>query len=84
MNDKIVLGLILLIATIFIGWLGGAICILAGLILGIVLIAIGATESSKTQPSIIEKKQEDRRCPNCGRVIPLDARICPYCTKKFW
>ena len=25
----------------------------------------------------------DRRCPNCGRVIPMDARVCPYCSKKF-
>ena len=25
----------------------------------------------------------DRRCPNCGRVIPIDARTCPYCSKKF-
>jgi uncharacterized membrane protein len=24
-----------------------------------------------------------RRCPNCGRIIPEDARICPYCSKKF-
>jgi hypothetical protein len=24
-----------------------------------------------------------RRCPNCGRPIPMDALICPYCTKKF-
>ena len=25
----------------------------------------------------------DRRCPNCGRPIPMDARACPYCAKKF-
>ena len=25
----------------------------------------------------------DRRCPNCGRNIPMDARACPYCAKKF-
>lgn len=25
----------------------------------------------------------DRRCPNCGRTIPMDARACPYCAKKF-
>ena len=25
----------------------------------------------------------DRRCPNCGRIIPFDSRICPYCGKKF-
>ena len=32
-----------------------------------------------------EKKaaSSERRCPNCGRVIPDDARACPYCAKKF-
>jgi membrane protease YdiL (CAAX protease family) len=32
-----------------------------------------------------EKKVEDdrRRCPNCGRIIPFDAKFCPYCNKKF-
>ena len=25
----------------------------------------------------------DRRCPNFGRTIPMDARACPYCAKKF-
>jgi len=25
-----------------------------------------------------------RICPNCGRPIPEDAGICPYCGKKFW
>ena len=24
-----------------------------------------------------------RHCPNCGRVIPEDAKICPYCGKHF-
>ncbi|MBE3091911.1 MAG: zinc-ribbon domain-containing protein [Candidatus Atribacteria bacterium] len=26
---------------------------------------------------------EDRKCPNCGRPIPFDANLCPYCGKKF-
>jgi len=30
-----------------------------------------------------EKTQPERRCPNCGRPIPMDARVCPYCSKKF-
>jgi len=25
----------------------------------------------------------DRRCQNCGRLIPEDALVCPYCAKKF-
>jgi uncharacterized membrane protein len=28
-------------------------------------------------------KTSERRCPNCGRTIPEDARTCPYCSKKF-
>lgn len=27
--------------------------------------------------------EPDRRCPNCGRAIPTDARVCPYCNKNF-
>jgi RNA polymerase subunit RPABC4/transcription elongation factor Spt4 len=26
---------------------------------------------------------EDRKCPNCVRTIPVDARICPYCKKEL-
>jgi uncharacterized membrane protein len=29
------------------------------------------------------KKEPDRRCPNCDRGIPMDAKVCPYCSKKF-
>lgn len=25
----------------------------------------------------------ERRCPECGHVIPDDAKLCPYCGKKF-
>ena len=28
-------------------------------------------------------KQPIRNCPNCGRPIPMDAKVCPYCIKKF-
>jgi uncharacterized membrane protein len=30
-----------------------------------------------------DKHIPDRKCPNCDREIPMDARICPYCGKKF-
>ena len=38
------------------------------------------------QPIIIKnegKSESERRCPECGRVIPEDAKMCPYCGKKF-
>ncbi len=28
-------------------------------------------------------EKSERRCPNCGRIIPEDALSCPYCNKKF-
>jgi len=27
--------------------------------------------------------ESQRRCPNCVRIIPEDARTCPYCSKKL-
>jgi len=30
-----------------------------------------------------KKIMSERKCPNCGRVIPMDAIYCPYCGKKF-
>ena len=37
---------------------------------------ISISTSTKTAES-------DRICPNCGKAIPFDANICPYCSKKF-
>lgn len=34
------------------------------------------TESSEIEAPL-------RICPNCGKHIPFDAKICPYCSKKF-
>jgi len=28
-------------------------------------------------------KDAERRCPSCGRIIPEDATVCPYCGKDF-
>ena len=33
--------------------------------------------------TVKESGSSDRRCPACGRVIPFDAKSCPYCSKKF-
>lgn len=36
---------------------------------------------SQTSGSYVNHSR--RYCPNCGRAIPFDANICPYCGKKF-
>ena len=54
------------------------------LILVIILGIIGIIIWLVIRPPIGgEKTQPDRKCPNCGRPIPMDARVCPYCSKKF-
>jgi predicted nucleic acid-binding Zn ribbon protein len=30
-----------------------------------------------------QQQGSGRMCPNCGRPIPMDAQVCPYCGKSF-
>ena len=54
------------------------------LIIVIITGIIGIIIWLVVRPPIGGKKPEsERRCPNCGRPIPMDARVCPYCSKKF-
>jgi hypothetical protein len=53
---------------------------------GIPILIIGGLLKSKEQTQLTSQQHHislDRHCPNCGRPIPLDARICPYCKKDF-
>ena len=61
--------LLLILAAIFLNFIGLIIVI-------VIWLAI-------RPPTGREKKEPDRRCPNCGRAIPIDAKACPYCAKKF-
>lgn len=77
-------------AAIFFGVLGavagggGEICILAPVILFILgLIALITAREDKVITVIEPKNKANRYCPNCGRAIPLDVNICPYCRKDF-
>ena len=65
------------------------ICIVAVLVLVILIIVIIIAVSGK-KTVIIEQgspagatQKHDRYCPNCGRAIPFDANVCPYCGKQF-
>lgn len=55
------------------------------LIIGPILILLGFIKEPRNV--IVTKNQQpanfERRCPNCGRVIPNDAVICPFCKNDF-
>jgi len=72
-------------------WLGatGVVSLIGGLVAGILFILalynpykrISSGEFVPIQKS--DTSEPDRRCPNCGRGIPDDANVCPYCQKQF-
>ena len=55
-------------------------CLLMFFIFGAVSIATGAYDYSVATKKETPKK---RFCPNCGREIPFDSNICPYCKHDF-
>mgnify|MGYP002395433647 FL=1 len=66
----------------------GALWLIIGLLLGIIGLIVWLIVRPP-EPSFYDKQRESheeddrRRCPECGRNIPFDASVCPYCGKKF-
>ena len=62
-------------------------CILAlliyliSLIIGVIVIYKGRETTSQASAQTSSKPM--RHCPKCGRQIPFDAVICPYCQYDF-
>jgi len=49
-----------------------------------ILQAVRDTEQENREYETENKMGDERRyCPKCGRNIPFDANICPYCGNKF-
>ena len=66
----------------------GALWLIIVLITGILgliiwLIVRPPIGGKKTESGSAAASSSDRRCPSCGRTIPNDARVCPYCGKNF-
>ena len=70
----------------------GIICTWPLILVGIILFIVGAVMPNEKphviqpqQPVVVQQQspQSNRYCPACGRAIPFDANICPYCGKKF-
>ena len=84
------IGIILMVIGAFLTFISfgiGIICTWPLLLIGFLLFIVGIAKGEKQTNIIQPTKQNletDRHCPNCGKAIPSDARICPYCEKKFW
>ena len=57
-------------------------------IVAIILAVIADIKSkdfrnNELKPLLSGHSLTGRICPNCGRLIPFDANICPYCAKQF-
>jgi hypothetical protein len=77
----LIIGLIFTVITLGIG----IICSWPLILIGIILIIVGLVlEDSKPAAYYPGQQQTNARfCPACGRSIPFDAVICPYCGKKY-
>lgn len=68
--------------------LGGAtategVCCMIGAPLILFILGLVILIKGMDKPKHTTSKHEERFCPNCRRVIPLDAKMCPYCGNDF-
>jgi hypothetical protein len=61
----------------------GALWLIIVILLGLIGIIIWLIVRPPIKSRSEKVEDERRRCPNCGRIIPFDAKYCPYCNKKF-
>jgi len=65
----------------------GIICAGPLILFGLILLLLGAVLPPEGRQVAIppppEAPRNKRYCTNCGREIPFDANVCPYCGKDF-
>jgi len=66
--------LLLILASIFFNFIG---------LIAVIVIWLLTRPPEGGKPASVQHQGTERRCPSCGRVIPDDARVCPYCGKNF-
>jgi len=60
----------------------GVVCMIGGPFI-LFILGLAALITGMDKPKSTTTKHEYRFCPNCGREIPFDAKICPYCGNDF-
>jgi vacuolar-type H+-ATPase subunit I/STV1 len=69
----IALALLIIFVSIILGFVG----LIVAIVIAVIWLAIKEDNSRSYQ------SRPPRICPNCGRSIPFDAVMCPYCSKRF-
>jgi hypothetical protein len=94
-QDLISIGVVLMVfgaLITFITFGVGIVCTWPIIGVGFILLLLGAVINhegtgynvQQQKPVIIQQApQKTRNCPSCGRQIPFDAIICPYCKNDF-
>jgi RNA polymerase subunit RPABC4/transcription elongation factor Spt4 len=85
-NTLIAVGVTLLVIGAiftFITFGFGIICSWPLLLVGFILLIVGVVIPNEQTSAPNCYSSQERRCPQCGRVIPFDSVTCPYCQKKF-
>ena len=78
-----IIGLVITVFTYEIYILCSGPLILIGLILLIIGLIIPEEKSMVFQKPVTHQPSQNRYCQSCGRLIPFDANICPYCGINF-
>jgi hypothetical protein len=76
-----IVGVVLTVVTFGIGIICAWPLILVGIILFLLGLVLPYEGGHVAVPP--ETPRNKRFCTNCGREIPWDANICPYCGKDF-
>ena len=80
-RDIVIMGIILSSIAVFMIFIGVTVEYIIGalgvflIFISIPMVLIGLVLKNNEQ----QKELLTRKCPNCNRDIPFDAKVCPYC-----
>ncbi len=86
-ESLIITGLLLMVISIFLTVVTFGISVICTgplFFIGIIVMIVGFVFPVEVKSTVVQPSVSSRRfCTACGREIPFDARICPYCGKNF-
>lgn len=89
---SIIIGLPLLIIGLYLSFISDlGILLIPGVALGtigtfIMVLTLGSSLGGRVYEQIVEDfgtSKQIRKCVKCGRSIPWDANLCPYCGHNY-